>query len=130
MNQDLLRVLGMTFHAYHGLEHQEIRNGQRFEVDVELGFNAAPAGRSDHLQDTIDVRQVYNLVQGVVLERRFFLIEAVAEHIAAGILERFPAEAVKVRVRKPFAPLGGLANGTEIEITRHRHDTDHSSNRS
>jgi hypothetical protein len=25
---------------------------------------------------------------------------------------------VKVRVRKPFAPLGGLANGTEIEIVR------------
>ncbi len=130
MKHDRLRVLGMTFHAYHGLEHEEIRNGQRFEVDVELGFDASPAGQSDHLQDTIDVRQVYALVQEVVMERRFFLIEAVAEHIAAGILARFPAESALVRVRKPFAPLGGLANGTEIEIIRHRHDREQLPNHS
>ncbi|HNW59738.1 MAG TPA: dihydroneopterin aldolase [bacterium] len=130
MEHDLLRVLGMTFHAYHGLGHEEIKNGQRFEVDVELWCDAAAAGHSDRLQDTIDVRQVYNLVQGVVVERRFFLIEAVAEHIASGLLERFPAAAVKVRVRKPFAPLGGLADGTEIEITRYRRDSDASSSHS
>jgi dihydroneopterin aldolase len=119
MAQDHLRVLGMIFHAYHGLAHEEIKNGQRFEVDVEIRFDASPSGRSDHIQDTIDVRQIYTLVHSVVVEGRFFLIEAVAEHIAAGILNRFPVETVTVRVRKPFAPLGGLANGTEIEIIRY-----------
>ena len=118
MAQDYLRVNGMIFHAYHGLMQEEIRNGQRFEVDVEVCFDAAPAGRSDRLHDTIDVRQIYALVQEVVVEGRFFLIEAVGEHIAARILARFPVASVKVRVRKPFAPLGGLANGTEIEISR------------
>ena len=122
MAKDYLRVLGMIFHAYHGLEHVEMENGQRFEVDVELRFDAATSGRSDRIQDTIDVRQVYALVQSVVVQKRFFLIEAVSERIAAGLLERFPAEAVTVRVRKPFAPLGGLANGTEIEISRYRSD--------
>lgn len=120
MAQDYLRVLGMIFHAYHGLMQEEIKNGQRFEVDVELLFDAAPAGHSDRIRDTIDVREIYGLVQEVVVDGRFFLIEAIGEHIAAGILARFTAEAVKVRVRKPFAPLGGLANGTEIEITRYR----------
>jgi len=112
----------MVFHAYHGLQQEEIENGQRFEVDVEFHFDAAPAGRSDRINDTIDVREVYALVRHVVMERRFFLIEAVAERIAAEILERFPAEGVRVRVRKPFAPLGGLANGSEIEITRNRRE--------
>ncbi len=122
MERDYLRLLGMAFHAYHGLQQEEIENGQRFEVDVELQFDAAPAGLSDHISDTIDVREIYALVRRVVMERRFFLIEAVAEHIAAEILERFPAGGVRVRVRKPFAPLGGPANGSEIEITRHRRE--------
>jgi len=126
MAQDYLRLLGMAFHAYHGLQQEEIENGQRFEVDVELHFDAAPAGRSDRISDTIDVREIYALVRRVVMERRFFLIEAVAEHIAAEILERFPAGGVLVRVRKPFAPLGGLANGSEIEITRHRREAESS----
>ncbi|HPM58793.1 MAG TPA: dihydroneopterin aldolase [bacterium] len=126
MAQDYLRLLGMAFHAYHGLQQEEIENGQRFEVDVELHFDAVPAGRSDRISDTIDVREIYALVRRVVMERRFFLIEAVAEHIAAEILERFPAGGVLVRVRKPFAPLGGLANGSEIEIIRHRREAESS----
>ncbi|HOC25648.1 MAG TPA: dihydroneopterin aldolase, partial [bacterium] len=73
-----MRLLGMAFHAYHGLQQEEIENGQRFEVDVELHFDAAPAGRSDRISDTIDVREIYALVRRVVMERRFFLIEAVA----------------------------------------------------
>ncbi|MBN2355133.1 dihydroneopterin aldolase [candidate division KSB1 bacterium] len=120
MSQDHLRILGMIFHAYHGLEQDEIKNGQRFEVDVDLIFDATPAAKTDRIKDTIDVRQVYLLVQDVVLQDRFYLIEAVSEHIAQRILEKFPVQEVTVRVRKPFAPLGGLANGTEIEIVRKR----------
>ena len=120
MSQDHLRVWGMIFHAYHGLEHDEIKNGQRFEVDVDLTFDATPAAKSDHLRDTIDVREIYLVVQGVVVQNRFYLIEAVSENIAQRILDKFAVSEVRVRVRKPFAPLGGLADGTEIEIVRTR----------
>jgi len=120
MARDHLRVRGMIFHAYHGLEQDEIKNGQRFEVDVDLVLDVSRAGQSDHLRDTVDVRAIYDLVEKVVVQERCFLIEAVGERIAAGILGKFPVEEVAVIVRKPFAPLGGLANGTEIEITRRR----------
>ncbi len=125
MPQDHLRILGMIFHAYHGLEQDEIKNGQRFEVDVDLIFDATAAASSDRIKDTIDVRQVYQLVQKVVVQRRFYLLEAVSEQIAQGILENFAVQEVMVRVRKPFAPLGGLANGTEIEIVRRRETPAH-----
>ncbi len=118
MADDHLRVRGMIFHAYHGLEHDEIKNGQRFEVDVDLTLDVSKAGQSDHLRDTVDVRAIYDLVHGVVVKGRFFLIEAVGERIAESILARFPVAEVVVTVRKPFAPLGGLADGTEVEITR------------
>lgn len=110
----------MIFHAYHGLEHDEIRNGQRFEVDLEMIFDASKAAASDQLKDTIDVRQVYEKVREVVVNKRFYLIEAVSQNIADLIFEKFAVDEVTVKVRKPFAPLGGLANGTEVEITRKR----------
>lgn len=120
MLKDKLRVNGMIFHAYHGLEHDEIRNGQRFEVDLEMLYDASISAQSDLLKDTIDVREVYTKVQTCVVDKRFYLIEAVGQHIVDTIFENFPVEQVKVKVRKPFAPLGGLANGTEVEITRNR----------
>lgn len=120
MFNDKLRVNGMIFHAYHGLEHDEIRNGQRFEVDLEMSYDASVSAKSDLLKDTIDVRQVYARVQECVVDKRFYLIEAVAQHIADTLFENFPVEQVQIKVRKPFAPLGGLANGTEVEITRIR----------
>ena len=110
----------MIFHAYHGLEHDEIHNGQRFEVDIEMYYDASTSAKSDQLKDTIDVRKVYNQVQKCVLKKRFYLIEAVSQHIADTIFENFDVDKVNVTVRKPFAPLGGLANGTEVEITRTR----------
>ena len=110
----------MIFHAYHGLLHRERENGQRFEVDVEMIFDASGAAISDRIKDTIDVRQVYSDVQNVVVNSRFYLIETISQQIADLVLAKFPVDEVTVKVRKPFAPLGGLANGTEIEITRTR----------
>jgi len=110
----------MIFHAYHGCGQDERIHGQRFEVDLDLTYDIAPAVASDRLKDTIDVRMVYREVQDIITNDRFYLIETVSEHIARRILQQFPVQEVKVTVRKPFAPLGGLTDGTEIEITRRR----------
>jgi 7,8-dihydroneopterin aldolase/epimerase/oxygenase len=120
MDGDKLRILGMIFHAYHGLGEEERENGQRFEADVELVLDVAKAAQTDRIKDTVDVREVYACVRNVVLNERFFLIEAVSQRIADTLLDTFHIKKVTVRIRKPFAPLGGLANGTEIEITRTR----------
>ena len=113
-------MMGMIFHAYHGLYENERENGQRFEVDVEMTFDAHPSSQTDKIKDTIDVRLVYRLVKDIVEQERFYLIETISQRIADMLLQRFEIDAVVVRVRKPFAPLGGLANGTEIEIKRQK----------
>ena len=120
MAQDRLSILGMTFHAHHGLEDHEIENGQRFEVDVEMMLDVSTAAATDHLSDTVDVRQVYKDIYKVVVQQRFYLIETLSQKVADTILHNFDVEQVTVRVRKPVAPLGGLANGTQIEIVRKR----------
>ena len=120
MNRDTLSIMGMTFHAHHGLDQDEIKHGQRFEVDIEIKVDIRQAAESDTLHDTIDVRDVYKKVRGIVVDQRFYLIETVTQRIADCLLQNYVIDEVTVRVRKPFAPLGGLANGTQIEITRKR----------
>ncbi|MBN2000840.1 dihydroneopterin aldolase [candidate division KSB1 bacterium] len=120
MPRDKLKLMGMIFHAYHGCGQAEREHGQRFEVDVEMVFDSTVPAESDRIKETIDVRKVYDLVRDIVLNKSFNLIEAVCQRIADCVLESFDVEEVTVRVRKPFAPLGGLANGTEIEIIRQR----------
>jgi len=120
MTQDRLSIRGMTFHAHHGLEDHEIENGQRFEIDVEMFFDASAAAQTDQLKDTVDVRKVYKEIKKIVLEKRFYLIETLAQRVADGVLNNYDIDAVTVHVRKPLAPLGGLSNGTELKITRTR----------
>ena len=117
-NFDILRLNNMVFYGYHGIENSEKELGQRFEVDVELYLDLRRAGRSDQLKDTIDYTRVYQIVEELVVEREYNLIEALADNIARAILEQFEIEGVVVRVRKPHVSLRGIADGVEVEIQR------------
>ncbi len=117
---DTLRVRNMRFFAFHGLLPEEARLGQKFEVDVDLRLPLAAAGVSDDPTRTVDYAQLFTVVEGIVNgERRFGLVEAIAEAVARAIGEAFPSVASAcVRVRKPNPPVAGHFDGLEIEIER------------
>jgi dihydroneopterin aldolase len=95
--------------------------GGKFEVDVDLACNLSRAARSDSLKQTVDYERVYDAIKNLVLGKKYFLIEALAHTIAAGLLKRFrQVQSVTVRVRKPGAPVKGVIDYVEVEITRKR----------
>ena len=116
---DRLRLMNLVFHAYHGLLPEEERLGQRYEVDVELLLDLAAAGRADEPQLTVDYTDALALVEQIVTQRRFGLVEALAEALAEGIRQRFSTlEGVIIRVRKPNPPVATTFDGLEVEIER------------
>jgi len=118
---DRIILRGMRFVGRHGVYDWERRLGQPFTVDVALHVDAAAAGASDDLQDSVDYTAVYAAVRAVVEGSPRRLIEAVAEAIAASVLAGFPAvEAVDVTVYKPRAALGGPADGAAVRLRRLR----------
>lgn len=120
-NTDRVTLMGLVFYAYHGVYPQEAELGQRFEVDVDLYFDTSQAGASDVLGDTVNYGQVYKTVEAVVCAERYHLLEALAAAIARAVLQSQPfLHAVTVRVRKPQAPIKGVFENVEIEITRQR----------
>jgi dihydroneopterin aldolase len=110
-----------VFYAYHGVLSDEQTLGGKFEVDVELRLDLSRGARADDLQRTVNYEQVYDSIKQLVLGKKYKLIEALAETIADGLLEKFKkVQKVVVRVRKPSAPVKGVIDHVEVEIARAR----------
>jgi len=111
----------MVFYGYHGTSPAEKELGQRFIVDLEVRKDLGPAGRSDALEQTVNYAELYRLAKHIVEGESCNLIETVAERIAAAVLAAYPVEAVRVKVRKPEAPIkGSTAVCPAVEIYRER----------
>ena len=54
MPADLIKLEGMVFFGYHGVNEKEKVKGQKFVVDIDLFCDLRLAGNSDDLSDTIN----------------------------------------------------------------------------
>jgi dihydroneopterin aldolase len=114
-----IALLGLEFYGRHGVMPEEGRLGARFVVDLWL--EVAFEGKGDRLEETVDYAQVYVLVEEVVRHRRFYLIEALADHLAEALLQAFPRLlGVRVRVHKPHAPIPGVFRDVYAETQKRR----------
>ena len=117
---DTILIEGITFHAYHGASDEEQAVGHRYRVDVVLEYDIRAAAQSDDLSQTINYSAVAKRVLAIGTENRFRLIETLAEHIAADILQNFPASAVEVTVCKLLPPMRVPVQATGVKIRRAR----------
>jgi 7,8-dihydroneopterin aldolase/epimerase/oxygenase len=118
MNDKIL-FKGMRFYAYHGVHTEEKKLGQPYEVDVAVHMDLRTAGRTDRLEDTLDYGEVYQMVDRLMQEQAYNLVETVAEQIAARILQTFSrVQEVNVRVIKPTPPIPGHYEHVAVDIHR------------
>ncbi|KJS03815.1 MAG: dienelactone hydrolase [Peptococcaceae bacterium BRH_c4a] len=118
---DKIIMKGMRFYGHHGVLPHERELGQIFEVDLELSLDLGPAGHMDDLSLTVSYADVFGLAEELVTGSPMNLIEAVAQRIADGVLEKFtPVRAVRVVLKKPSAPVQGVFDYMAAEITRVR----------
>ena len=114
---DIIRLHNAVFYAYHGVMSDEQNLGGKFEVDVELHCDLSGAKEKDNLLQTVNYEKVYGVMKQTVIGKKFFLIEALAQSIAAGILKEFPeVQKTTVRIRKPGAAVHGIIDHVEVEI--------------
>jgi dihydroneopterin aldolase len=118
---DVIRLHNAVFYAYHGVMSDEQNLGGKFEVDVEMHCDLSKAKESDNLLHTVNYEKVYGVMKQAVVGKKYFLIEALAQSIASGILKGFP-EVTKtiIRVRKPGAAVHGIIDHIEVEIESDR----------
>ena len=99
---------------------EERARPQEIVVEVELRLDLRSAGEADDLGSTVDYEEVCALAAATVRSRSFALIEAVAEQVAAALLERFDVAEARVRVRKPGALRAWEVPYAQVEVRRAR----------
>lgn len=91
---------------------------QKITVDLEFPADIRKASRRDKIEDTVDYKSIAKYVLQFIGESEFFLIETLAEKLAASLLKKFKLEKICLRLSKP----GALRHSKNVglEITRKR----------
>ncbi|HZU14764.1 MAG TPA: dihydroneopterin aldolase [Chloroflexota bacterium] len=115
---DKLILRGIDVFAHGGVAGAEREIGHRFTVDVAMDLDVSRAAVSDDLADAVDIAAVYDTVVTALGEGEFRLLESMAARLAERLLDRFPVNAVTLRLAKPYPPLPGVVAEEAVEITR------------
>jgi 7,8-dihydroneopterin aldolase/epimerase/oxygenase len=113
---DIIFIREFRVEAQVGIFEWEILGPQAVELEIEIGIPGSEAGRSDDIKHTIHYGLVVERVTEELAGRRFKLLEALAEHVAALITGEFRAPWVKVSVAK----LGLIRGVKKVGITIER----------
>jgi len=118
---DKLILRELHFVARHGVLPVEHETSQHFSATLELELPLAEAGRTDHLDRTIDYCAVQEVVRKIIEGSHRKLIETLAENVAAELLRAFPpVHAVTVEILKPRPPVDFQFAGVAVRIRRER----------
>jgi dihydroneopterin aldolase len=92
-----VELQGLEVFGHHGASEEEQARGQTLLWDVV--YRVDDPSRDD-LSEAVDYVEVAQCITDVSDSRRFQLLETLAAAAADAILEGFPVESVRVRVRK------------------------------
>ncbi len=114
-----IKLKNIQLYGWHGVADKEKKIGQQFEIDVEASLDCDEAIRSDDITKTIDYSHIYDFVVSKFSSKKYNLIEALAGDIARSLVRKFTLDNCKVIIRKPDAPINGILDTVETEVTLH-----------
>ncbi len=115
---DTIQIRDLAVDSVIGVLPHERSHEQPLVVDLDLRLDTRHAGRSGKIADTCDYDRIVVAVKALLQFRRYRLIEAAAEEVAAMVLGIGEVlERVTVEVRKPraLARFGSAGVGVRIE---------------
>ena len=112
----LVELEALEIAGRHGATPEEHERDQPFLYDLELEFQEPQA---DRIEETVDYREVVEVVREASSEERQ-LLETLAAAVADALMQRFPIERARVRVRKPDVRLEAPAEWAAATVERSR----------
>ena len=113
---DTIFIREFRVDAWVGIYEWEIQRPQTLEMEIEIGIPARDASHSDNISDTVHYGEVVERVVAELKDRRFKLLEALAEHVCGIITGDFKAPWVRLSVAK----LGHIRNVRRVGVTLER----------
>lgn len=111
----LIRLEGITLHAFHGVLPEERQQGNTYIVNVALRLPDPKAVETDRLEDTVDYGAIYQVVR-----EQMAIPSQLLEHVAGRILrrlsEQWPDYHWQVEVKKQHPPVGGEVDWASVRV--------------
>jgi FolB domain-containing protein len=120
-----LIVQAIEFNGYIGVTDDELNVRQPMSVDVELVYPPRAfwaAADSDDLSKAIDYAQVVERVVQIGTNKKYRLVERLAEEIVHALFTEFAIAGLTLWVRKLKPPLKDVHDSVGVRVTRTRAD--------
>ena len=113
-NKNIIKLEKLNFFGFHGVNKNEIENGQNFILDIVIHYRIIK--ETDNLDDFIDYIDLYNLIKYSFGEKRFNLLESLISKILKDIREKYKAAFyIKINIRKPSIVIDNNKDFINIE---------------
>ena len=115
---DEIYIRDLALRTIIGVNDDERVNRQDVIINITLHTDTRDAAMSDELSLTVNYREITKRVIALVEQSRFFLVERMAEEVAALCLEDPRVQSVGVNVEKPGAVRFARSVGVSIRRDR------------
>lgn len=117
---DAIELRALRVMAYCGILPEEVERRQPFEIDVDVSCNLLAAGESDDLANTIDYGGLVASIQALADDVRYGLLERFANDIAKVVLSNDLADEARVTVRKLRPPVPQDLGSSGVTVVRRK----------
>ena len=112
----IIRVPQIKIFGYHGCYDKEKKEGQEFDVGVEIVLGREYYDDMQDIKDTFDYTEIVEKIRSGFKEKRCDIIEELAKNIGNELLDYWPrVELVKVKIKK-YNPQGMNIPYVEVEF--------------
>ena len=116
MSYDKIYIRDLLLRCIIGLNDDERRAKQDVIINIVLYTDLREPGRTDRIEDSVNYRIVKQEIIPLVEKSSYFLIEKLAEEIAAACLCHEHVQKVRITVDKPSALR--FSRSVAVEIIR------------
>lgn len=117
-----LSIINAEYYAYHGVKPEERTLGGKYEVDLDLYYDATTAIVNDDVKDALNYEEAMFVISEVIIGAdNYNLVEAICNDILSNLMDKFDQlQMATIRIRKLTVPMRRVIGYIEAEQTIER----------
>jgi len=116
MSLTRLGINGVEYYAYHGVKPEERKLGGKYQVSMDLFYDATAAVLNDDVNFALNYEEAIFCISEVIANEQFALVETIVFEILNSVMEKFPMLVkATVKVRKYVVPIRRVVDFIEVE---------------
>ena len=113
-----LTIKNFEIFAFHGVRDEETKLGGKFQIDVELFYDATEAALQDDISKALNYENILFDISDICTNENYKLIETLNLELLKILVENYAfIEKATVRIRKYNIPFKGILDYIESEQT-------------